>query len=301
MQEKSSWGFHEGDEIVAGRHATRLLGGGRRYEAYLAWDDELHALVVAKIVRPALVESQAGAARDGRRGAGAPGAEPPHDRSHVRRRRRGRPPAPRPRTSRRAATLDAAPALSRRPRAAPAARARALLRPPLHAWARVPAPRRQAAQRRHVGAPAPHRPQRRDATRRRQLDHAPDRNRRVHGARAVRPRPFRRHRAQERHLGPRGHAVRGADARASVPGLGRVAGRARALPSAHERPVPPSGLPPAAHGRDSLVLRATATGPADRPRALRRLRAVGGGASGTSSGPLPSGPQDTPQRLRVTR
>ena len=58
MQEKSSWGFHEGDEIVAGRHATRLLGGGRRYEAYLAWDDELHALVVAKIVRPALVESK---------------------------------------------------------------------------------------------------------------------------------------------------------------------------------------------------------------------------------------------------
>jgi serine/threonine protein kinase len=57
LQEKSSWGFHEGDEIVPGRHATRLLGGGRRYEAYLAWDDELYALVVVKIVRPALVES----------------------------------------------------------------------------------------------------------------------------------------------------------------------------------------------------------------------------------------------------
>jgi eukaryotic-like serine/threonine-protein kinase len=58
QQEKSSWGFHEGDEIVPGRHATRLLGGGRRYEAYLAWDDELHTLVVVKIVRPALVESE---------------------------------------------------------------------------------------------------------------------------------------------------------------------------------------------------------------------------------------------------
>lgn len=58
MQEKSAWGFREGDQIVPGRHATRLLGGGRRYEAYLAWDDALHALVVVKIVRPSLVESE---------------------------------------------------------------------------------------------------------------------------------------------------------------------------------------------------------------------------------------------------
>jgi serine/threonine protein kinase len=49
---KASWGFREGDEIVPGRHAVRLLGGGRRYEAYLAWDDDLHALVTVKAVRP---------------------------------------------------------------------------------------------------------------------------------------------------------------------------------------------------------------------------------------------------------
>ena len=54
MGSKSSWGFRERDEIVPGRHAVRLLGGGRRYEAYLAWDDTLHALVVVKILRPAL-------------------------------------------------------------------------------------------------------------------------------------------------------------------------------------------------------------------------------------------------------
>jgi serine/threonine-protein kinase len=47
----------EGDVIVDGRYATRFLGGGRRYEAYLAWDDALHALVVVKIVRPELVGS----------------------------------------------------------------------------------------------------------------------------------------------------------------------------------------------------------------------------------------------------
>jgi len=50
-----SWGFGEGDEIAQGRHAVRLLGGGRRYEAYLAWDDVRYALVVVKIVRPALL------------------------------------------------------------------------------------------------------------------------------------------------------------------------------------------------------------------------------------------------------
>ena len=50
-----SWSLDEGDEIVPGRTAVRLLGGGRRYEAYLAWDDELLALVVAKVLRPNLV------------------------------------------------------------------------------------------------------------------------------------------------------------------------------------------------------------------------------------------------------
>ncbi|MGH3015789.1 MAG: protein kinase domain-containing protein, partial [Gaiellaceae bacterium] len=49
------WGFEEGDEIAPGRYAVRLLGGGRRYEAYLAWDDTLHALVVVKAIRPAQV------------------------------------------------------------------------------------------------------------------------------------------------------------------------------------------------------------------------------------------------------
>lgn len=52
---RSSWGLSEGDEIVPGRHAVRLLGGGRRYEAYLAWDDDLHHLVTVKVVRPGRV------------------------------------------------------------------------------------------------------------------------------------------------------------------------------------------------------------------------------------------------------
>jgi serine/threonine protein kinase len=37
---------------------VRLLGGGERYETYLAWDDSLFALVVVKILRPHLVDDR---------------------------------------------------------------------------------------------------------------------------------------------------------------------------------------------------------------------------------------------------
>jgi eukaryotic-like serine/threonine-protein kinase len=53
-----AWGFEEGDEIAPRRRAVRLLGGGERYETYLAWDDHLHALVVVKAVRPNLVADE---------------------------------------------------------------------------------------------------------------------------------------------------------------------------------------------------------------------------------------------------
>lgn len=52
----SSWGVAEGDELVPGVHAVRLLGGGASYEAYLAFDDHLFSPVVVKMVRPDLVE-----------------------------------------------------------------------------------------------------------------------------------------------------------------------------------------------------------------------------------------------------
>lgn len=49
---KAGWGFEEGDEIASGIHALRLLGGGLRFEAYLAFDERLHYLVVVKALRP---------------------------------------------------------------------------------------------------------------------------------------------------------------------------------------------------------------------------------------------------------
>ena len=46
------WEFAEGDRIAPGRHAVGVLGGGSRYEAWLAWDERLRSLVVAKLLRP---------------------------------------------------------------------------------------------------------------------------------------------------------------------------------------------------------------------------------------------------------
>ena len=50
-----SWEFRAGDEIAHGRTALKLLGGGRRYEAYLAYDETLMTTVVVKILRPSKV------------------------------------------------------------------------------------------------------------------------------------------------------------------------------------------------------------------------------------------------------
>jgi serine/threonine protein kinase len=56
--EQSRWRFAEGEAIADRLVALRLLGGGLRYEAYLAWADRLQSLVVVKIVRPGLVEDE---------------------------------------------------------------------------------------------------------------------------------------------------------------------------------------------------------------------------------------------------
>jgi serine/threonine protein kinase len=48
----ASWEFEPGAEIAPGRTVLKALGGGRRYEVHLVWDDRLYALMVAKLVRP---------------------------------------------------------------------------------------------------------------------------------------------------------------------------------------------------------------------------------------------------------
>ena len=62
-ERRSSWALEEGDEIAPGRTALRLLGGGRTYEAYLAFDDHLHSVVVVKVLRPERVDDPKSHAR----------------------------------------------------------------------------------------------------------------------------------------------------------------------------------------------------------------------------------------------
>ena len=53
-----SWELQAGAELVAGRTVMSGLGGGNRYEALLVWDDRLHALAVAKVLRPHLARDR---------------------------------------------------------------------------------------------------------------------------------------------------------------------------------------------------------------------------------------------------
>src|SRR5215210_2171198 len=58
VADKETWNFPEGHEIAPGRTILKLLGGGNRYEVYLVWDDRLFAVMVAKVLRPDLVEEE---------------------------------------------------------------------------------------------------------------------------------------------------------------------------------------------------------------------------------------------------
>jgi serine/threonine protein kinase len=49
---RAGWEFATGDEIVPGRIAQALLGGGERYEAYVAFNERLMTPTVIKILRP---------------------------------------------------------------------------------------------------------------------------------------------------------------------------------------------------------------------------------------------------------
>jgi eukaryotic-like serine/threonine-protein kinase len=61
--ERPSWRFEQGEAIAPGRVALKSLGGGSLYEVYLVWDELLHAICVAKVIRPDQVDD-AHAARE---------------------------------------------------------------------------------------------------------------------------------------------------------------------------------------------------------------------------------------------
>src|SRR5215211_3067348 len=49
---RPTWGLAEGDAIAHGRTVLRRLGGGRRYEVFLVWDEHRLSVLVAKVLRP---------------------------------------------------------------------------------------------------------------------------------------------------------------------------------------------------------------------------------------------------------
>jgi serine/threonine protein kinase len=49
---RPTWGMAEGDAIAPGRTVLRRLGGGRRYEVFLVWDEHRLSVLVAKVLRP---------------------------------------------------------------------------------------------------------------------------------------------------------------------------------------------------------------------------------------------------------
>jgi serine/threonine protein kinase len=51
----NAWHLAEGEVLAPGRTVLKRLGGGERFEAYVAWDDRLHSPVVAKVLRPHVV------------------------------------------------------------------------------------------------------------------------------------------------------------------------------------------------------------------------------------------------------
>ena len=55
---KGSWHFGSGEAIVPGRTVQSLLGGGARYEAYVAWNHRLMTPTVIKILRPEVVADE---------------------------------------------------------------------------------------------------------------------------------------------------------------------------------------------------------------------------------------------------
>jgi eukaryotic-like serine/threonine-protein kinase len=58
VSDKESWNFPQGHEIAPGRTTLKSIGGGNRYEVYLVWDDRRFSVMVAKILRPDLVEEE---------------------------------------------------------------------------------------------------------------------------------------------------------------------------------------------------------------------------------------------------
>jgi serine/threonine protein kinase len=55
---RQSWDFEQGAEIAPGRAVLKPIGGGNAYEVLLVWDERLHSICVAKVLRPDRTDSE---------------------------------------------------------------------------------------------------------------------------------------------------------------------------------------------------------------------------------------------------
>ena len=56
--ERASWELEAGAPIAEGRTVLKDLGGGKRFEVFLVWDERMHAICVAKLLRPDQAEDE---------------------------------------------------------------------------------------------------------------------------------------------------------------------------------------------------------------------------------------------------
>jgi serine/threonine protein kinase len=56
--DNASWEFEAGHEIAPGRTILKSIGGGNLYEVHLVWDEHMHSILVAKVVRPDQAEDE---------------------------------------------------------------------------------------------------------------------------------------------------------------------------------------------------------------------------------------------------
>ena len=74
-----------GEPIAPGRTVLDRLGGGRRYEVFLVWDDHRLAVLVAKVLRPDQAIEPAALRELGREAGRAVRARASRDRARLRR------------------------------------------------------------------------------------------------------------------------------------------------------------------------------------------------------------------------
>ena len=273
---RPTWGFDEGDEIAPGRTVLRRLGGGRRYEVFLVWDDHRLAVLVAKVLRPDQAATRSRCASSRARRRRSTRLAHPVDRARIRRGDRRPLPAPADRAPRGADAVRPDPRRRAGWRSSRCCRSGCTSPSALHYLAAEGMVHLDVKPENIVmGAP----PRLIDLSVARPVDEArapahADRHRRLHGARAVR--------SGERRRSARRRTCSASPRRSGTRSAAGARSRARARSASRSAPAIPRcpAASPRRARRRSSARGSRATPPtADRGGARRRARAAGGRAA----------------------